>query len=243
MRWVGTQVWVEDSVAAPRPLGVEHLRDTFMDETAAMTFGLVHERGGALVSGPVELLRFGAPETDARGVVWPIAGGVLAAEPGGRLRVFLEDRRLVARVEGYRPALPRPLYAVTQLVVHHILVRLVLLRMRGRVPATAVPADVSGRLAAGVIDMALCGALTLILARRRRLRAFAAITAGYHVAAWTVSGRTVGGAVMRQRVISIDGSPVTAAQAVLRFIALPFAAVRMRAVHDDVAATDVVSDR
>ncbi|HZQ49017.1 MAG TPA: RDD family protein [Candidatus Dormibacteraeota bacterium] len=243
MRWVGGQVWVEDAVDAPRPPAVARLRDSFLEETAAMTLGLVRERDGALVSGPVELLRFGAPETNEHGVAWPIAGGVLAAAPGGRLRVFVDAGRLVARVEGYRPALPRSLYSATQLVAHHILVRLVLLRMRGRVPAAAVPADVSSRMAAGAIDVALCAGLTLLLARRRRLRAFAAITAGYHVAAWAVSGRTVGGALMRQRVVSVDGSPVTAAQAVLRFISLPFAALRMRAIHDDVAETDVISQR
>jgi hypothetical protein len=194
------------------------------------------------VSGPVELLRFDAPELDATGVTWRIAGGVLAAGPGGRLRVSSEDGRLVASVEGYRPALPRVLYEATQLVVHHALVRLVLLRMRGRRPVSGVPADVSSRIAAGAIDVALCGALTLIVARRRRVRAFAAITAGYHVAAWSVSGRTVGGALMRQRVVAVDGSPLTVAQSVLRLVALPFAALRFRAVQDEVAATDVVVD-
>ena len=242
MRWVGGQVWVEDSVDAPRPPASTVLRDRFMSDTAALTFGAVRQRDGALVSGPIELLRFGAPSLDARGVVWPIEGGALAAEPGGRLRVFIEGGRLFARVEGYRPSLPRPLYALTQLLVHHALVRLVLLRLRGRRPAAGVPADVSSRLAAGAFDAAICAALALALARRRRVRAFVAITAGYHVAAWTVSGRTIGGALMRQRVVAIDGSPITLVQALLRLIALPFALFRFRAVHDEVAATDVIAD-
>jgi hypothetical protein len=242
MRWVGGQVWVEDSVDAPRPPDAAQVRDSFMRDTAAVTFGIVGERDGALVAGPVELLRFGTPQTGTAGVMWPIEGGVLTAQPGGRLRVFVEDGRLVARVEGYRPALPRPLYASTQLMLHHALVRLVLLRLRGRRPAAGVPADVSRRLAAGTIDVAICGALAVALARRRRLRAFAAISAGYHVAAWSVSGRTVGGALMRQRVVAIDGSRVTPVQAVLRLIALPFAALRLRAIHDEVAATDVVAE-
>ena len=242
MRWVGGQVWVEDSVEAPRPPEAALLRDGFMRDTAALTFGIVSERDGALVAGPVELVRFGAPQTGASGVAWPIEGGVLAAQPGGRLRVFVEGGRLVARLEGYRPALPRPVYAATQLLVHHALVRLVLLRLRGRRPAAGVPADVTRRLAAGAIDVALCGALALIVARRRRLRAFAAITSGYHVAAWSVSGRTVGGALMRQRVVAVDGSRVTPVQAVLRLIAAPFAAFRLRGVHDEVAATDVIAE-
>lgn len=243
MRWVGGQVWVEDSVEAPRPPQASVLRERFMRDTAALTFGVVRQRDGALVSGPVELLRFGEAHTDEHGVTWAIEGGALAGEPGGRLRVFVEEGRLIARVEAYRPALPRPLYSITQLAVHHALVRLVLLRLRGRRPAAGVPADVSRRIAAGAVDVALCGAVTLALARRRRLRAFAAITAGYHVAAWSVSGRTVGGALMRQRVVAVDGSRVTPVQAVLRLIALPFAAVAFRAMHDEVAETDVISDR
>ena len=47
---------------------------------------------------------------------------------------------------------------------------------------------------------------------------------------------------MRQRVVAIDGSPVTPVQAMLRLIAVPFAAFRFRAIHDEVSATDVVTD-
>ena len=242
MRWVGGQVWVEDSVDAPNPPAPTRLRDSFMAGTARATLGIVRVRDGSLVAGPVQLLHFGEPQTGGDGVTWPIEGGVLAAEPGGRLRLSISDGRLVARVEGYRPSLPRPLYRMTQLPLHHALVRLVLLKLRGRRPAAAVPADVSRRFVAGAIDAGVCAAITLVLARRRRLRAFAAIAAGYHVAAWSVSGRTVGGALMRQRVVAVDGSPVTPVQAVLRLIALPFAALRLRAVHDEVAATDVITE-
>jgi hypothetical protein len=242
MRWVDGQVWVEDSVEAPRSPGPARLKDGFMTGTAALTLGLVRLRGDALVTGPVELLRFGTPETSAEGVTWPIEGGVLASGRGGRLRVFISDGRLVARVEAYRPSLPRPVYSVTQLPLHHALVRLVLLRLRGRRPAAGVPANVSSRLAAGAVDVGICAALTLIVARRRRVRAFAAVAAAYHVAAWSVSGRTIGGALMRQRVVALDGSPMTPVQAMLRLIALPFSALRFRSVHDEVAATDVITD-
>ena len=241
MQWIGGQVWVEDAVEAPRPPAPEQLRDAFLADTAALTFGLVRARNDALYAGPVELLRFGPPRTNERGVTWTIEGGALAAAPGGRLRLYIDDGRLVARVEAFRPALPRPVYATTQLLVHHALVRLVLLRLRGRRPAAGVPADVSSRLAAGAIDFAICGALTIALARRRRLRAFAGIAAGYHVAAWSVSGRTIGGALMNQRVVAVDGSPPTPVQAVLRILALPFAALRFRALHDEVAATEVIT--
>lgn len=213
-----------------------------MAATAAMTLGLVRARRGALTAGPFDLLRFGDAQTTERDVTWPIEGGLLAAEPGGRLRLSIVDTRLVATVEGYRPALPLLLYRLTQLPLHHALVRLTLLRLRGRQPAAGVPADVSRRLAAGAIDAGVCAAITLLVTRRRRLRAFAAIAAGYHIAAWSVSGRTIGGALMRQRVIAVDGSPTTPVQAALRLIALPFAAVRFRALHDEVAGTEVVAE-
>jgi hypothetical protein len=213
-----------------------------MAGTAAATLGLVQVRDGSLVAGPVELLHFGEPRTTADDVTWPIEGGVLAAEPGGRLRLSISGGRLVARVEGYRPSLPRSLYSVTQLPLHHALVRLVLLQLRGRRPSPGVPADVSTRLAAGVIDVGICALITLAVARRRRVRAFAAIAAGYHIAAWSVSGRTIGGALMRQRVVAVDGSRPTPIQSALRLIALPFAALRFRAMHDEVAGTDVVTD-
>jgi hypothetical protein len=242
MRWVDGRVWVEDAVASPRAPTVERLRNGFMRGTADMTLGIVQARDHSLVAGPLELLRFGDPQTTAGGVSWAIEGGVLAAEPGGRLSVSIDDTRIVARVEGYRPALPRGVYQLTQLPLHHALVRLVLLRLRGRRPAPGVPADVSSRLAAGAIDVAICGALTLLLARRRRVRAFVALTAGYHVAAWSVSGRTIGGALFRQRVVAVDGSRPTPVQALLRLIALPFAGIRFRAIHDEVAGTEVVAE-
>ena len=241
MRWVGREVRLEDSVDAPRAPATSLLREGFMRGTSRATLGLVRVRDGSLVAGPIELLHFGPPQTTADSVTWPIEGGVLAAKPGGRLRLELSAGKLIARVEGYRPALPRSVYEVTQLPLHHAVVRLVLLQLRGRTPSSGVPADVSSRFVAGAIDAGVCGALTLAVARRRRVGAFAAVVAGYHIAAWSVSGRTIGGALMRQRVVSVDGSKLTPVQAMLRLIALPFSAVRLRAIHDEVAATDVVT--
>ena len=120
--------------------------------------------------------------------------------------------------------------------------RQVLLTMRGRRPAVGVPADPPSRLAAGAIDIGLCAGATLIVARKYRFAAFAGITAGYHIACWATSGRTVGGMLMKQRVIAVDGSRLTPAQAALRFVTTPVAAARLRAVHDDIAGTDVVAD-
>ena len=92
-------------------------------------------------------------------------------------------------MRGYRPSLPVPVYRWTQLLFHHFQTRLVLLRMRGRVPAEAVPATPAARLAAGVADAAFC----LGLARFRPRRALV-LAAVYHVACWRLTGVTVGGA-------------------------------------------------
>jgi hypothetical protein len=219
MRWVGGAVTVEDRVRSPRALSGAVLRDSFFQTLPALTLGLIQFRDRALRLGPVELIRFGKPATGERSVSWPIEGGLLAAAPGGTIEVRSVGAGLEAGVDGYHPSLPR---------------------LRGRLPAPGVPADVSSRLAAGAIDAGICAAIALAVARRRRFRALLAIAAGYHVAAWTVSGRTIGAAVMRQRVVSIDGSRPSIAQAALRFATLPLAAFRLRAVHDEIAGTDVI---
>jgi hypothetical protein len=241
VRWIDGQVSVEDTVAAPRALGGEALRDGFLRGVSRLTFGLVAARDRSLWLGPVELLRFGEPEVQDHGVSWPIEGGVLAAAPGGRWTLEASGGRIVATISGYRPRLPRAMYGLTQLQIHHALMRQLLLAMRGRRPAVGVPADPTRRLAAGAIDVALCAGATLIVAREHRLAAFAGITAGYHVACWATSGRTLGGMLMKHRVVAVDGSGLTPAQAAIRFVAIPVAAVRLRALHDDVAGTDVVT--
>jgi hypothetical protein len=243
VRWTDGAVWVEDSVLAPRALSGESLRAGYWDGITPMTRGLIQARDRSLWLGTLELLRFGEPELRHNAVSWPIEGGLLAAGPGGRWKIEASRGRIVASVSGYRPRLPRAVYALTQLQVHHALIRLQLLAMRGRRPAAGIPADPVRRVAAGAIDVGLCAGITLIVARRRhRLSALAGMAAWYHVACWATSGRTVGGALMHQRVVAVDGSRLTLAQAAIRLVALPAAAVRLRAVHDDVAGTDVVAD-
>jgi hypothetical protein len=48
--------------------------------------------------------------------------------------------------------------------------------------------------------------------------------------------------VMRQRVVSVDGSPPTLEQSALRLLAAPLALIGSRARHDELAGTDVVLD-
>jgi uncharacterized RDD family membrane protein YckC len=45
---------------------------------------------------------------------------------------------------------------------------------------------------------------------------------------------------MKQRVVAVDGSPLTPGQAIVRLLALPLAAVRGD-LHDEIAGTDVVA--
>jgi len=150
---------------------------------------------------------------------------------------------LIASLEGYRPRLPFVLYVVTQLPVHHLVMRIYLLRVRGRLPEPGMPAAPARRLTAGAIDVGLCAAIALVVGKRRRLATFAGIAAGYHVACWSISGRTLGGMITRQRVVSVDGSRVSVGQALIRLCALPLAALRMRAVHDEIAGTEVIADQ
>ena len=64
-------------------------------------------------------------------------------------------------------------------------------------------------------------AVPLLLPRHRRLRALPALVAAYHLAAWSLVGQTLGGRVLGLRVVSVDGGPVSPAQAVIvSFVAL-----------------------
>jgi uncharacterized RDD family membrane protein YckC len=158
------------------------------------------------------------------------------------MRIAASKGRLTASVEEYRPRLPRRIYLLTQLPFHHTIMRLHLLRERGRLPVPGMPAAPTGRIAAGAIDAGVCTAVTLLAFKRRRLFALAAITVGYHIACWSVSGRTVGGLIVKQRVVSVDGSRVSPGQSLVRLLALPIAAMRLRAIHDQIAGTEVIAD-
>jgi hypothetical protein len=218
------------------------LRDGYWADISDLTLGLVRARDNSIWLGPLELIRFGRPKLTPNSVQWPIEGGLLARAPGGRLRIERLYGRLVASVEGYRPMLPRPVYALTQLPIHRLWTRLHLLRTRGTQPALGVPAQRGKRLAAAAIDLGVCVALTAAIGRRRRGPLLVGVVAGYHVACWAISGRTVGGALLRQRVVAVDGSGLSAGQAMVRLVLLPVALVRRRAVHDEIAGTEVIAD-
>lgn len=224
----------------PNPVTGKVLRDSFWADIHSLTLGIVRARDNSLWLGPIELIRFGRPRVTRNSVHWPIEGGLLARAPRGRLRIEALYGRLVAAVEDYQPSLPRALYVLTQLPIHHLWTRIHLLRVRGRRPAPGPPADPTKRITAAAIDVGLCLAVASVIGRRRRVPVLIGIAAGYHVACWTISGRTLGGAVMKQRVISVDGSRLSAGQAILRLATVPIAVACLRNIHDEIAGSDVV---
>ena len=231
-----------DSVEMPNAVTGKTLIESFWADIQKLTLGLVRGRDDSLWFGPLELLRFGPARVTRTGVEWPIEGGLATRAPGGRLRFEAVNGRLVASVEDYEPLLPRALYVLTQLPFHHLWTRLHLLRVRGRQPAPGVPVDPGRRLGAAAIDACVCLALAAVIGRRRRsIPVLFGIAAGYHVACWSLSGRTLGGAVMEQRVVAVDGSGLSAGQAIVRLALLPLAVVLRRNVQDEIAGTDVIA--
>jgi hypothetical protein len=241
VKWTDGAVSVEDSVAAAAPVSGRVLRDSFLAEMPALTLGLIQSRGNSLRLGPIELFRFGRPTVSGAAVEWPIEGGLLVGSPGGRWRIAASGDRLMASVTGYRPMLPRRIYELTQLHVHHLLTRLYLLRVRGRDSQVGVPAASRERMRAAAVDLALCFTLARLFGRRRP-RLLLGIAAGYHIACWSTSGQTLGGMVLQQRVVAVDGSRVSPLQAVVRLVVLPLSWVLRRPVHDEFAGTEVIAD-
>lgn len=217
------------------------LRDTYVDAIRTLTFGLVRFRGNSIVLGPLALLRFGSPKVTRTAVEWPIEGGLLARRGGGRWRLRAAAGRVEAVVEGYTPRLPRPLYSFTHLQVHQLFTRLYLLRLRGRDPSPGAAAPSTDRFRAGTVDLAFCVMLAGFNGRPR-LRRTLFVVAAYHVACWSIWGRTLGGLVMRQRVVAVDGSRLTPAQSLLRLGLVPLSWLTGKPIHDEMAATEVIAE-
>src|SRR5215471_985829 len=240
-------VQLEERVCAPIQPSMPLLRDAFFDDIRRLTLGLVRGDRWRLRLGPVTLLAFGEPTLEAGIWTWRITGGWLARHPGGSLGYGWRDGQLVGTVSGYQPLLPRPLYLASQKPVHRLVTRRFLLQLRGRTPSPGVPAGPVQRMASAAVDLLLCGAMTVLVGPCRRRRSFArglvaaaAITAVYHVGCWSLGGRTVGARLTGQRLVAVDGSPVATWQALLRLAVWPVAALRRRAVHDGLAATEIV---
>jgi hypothetical protein len=233
-------IHVVDRVASPVQPDPERLRDSFFSAIRGLTLGFVRGERWRISLGPLTLHEFGDPVRSGQGWTWRIGRGLLGARAGGTLSYEWSQGQLKATVDGYWPALPRPIYRATQLRLHRLVTRLFLLQLRGRVPPPGIPGGPAQRLAAATLDLAVCVGLTMLCPRGRRLKLFPPLAACYHVAAWSLAGQTLGGRLLGLRVVSVDGGPVSPAQAVVRLITLPASLVRFRAVHDHLALTEVI---
>ena len=236
--WRDGRVTIADEVDGTPALSGAQLEDAYWDAMRAVTFGLVRRRGNTVALGAVELLRLGEPRVGEHAVEWPIEGGLLAGAPGGKWRLASADGKVVATMEGFRPALAPALYAVSHQQVHLLSTRLLLLRMR-KLPA-GDPARAADRRRAAAVDIAFCISVTRLAGFRLRPRTVLAVIAGYHVACWATSGRTLGGIVLQQRVVAADGRRVSVTQAILRFALLPLSWIARRPIHDEMASTEVI---
>jgi hypothetical protein len=175
-----------------------------------------------------------------RDALFPSLSRLLVAQPGGATGVGTRPGELHAFVEGYRPSLPGPVYRLGQQPVHRLLTRIFLLQQRGRQPPPGVPAAPAARLAAAGIDLALCACATAFLGRRRLLAGLL-VPSIYHLGFWSLGGQTPGARLLGLRVVSLDGSSLRPGQALIRLLAVPQAVLKLRALHDELAGTDVVS--
>jgi RDD family len=238
--WDAGAITTSDSVEVGHPVSGAQLRDAYRDTISALTLGLVRLDGDAVRIGPLELLKFGEPRVDTGSVEWPIVGGLLA-RGGGRWRIESRDGTVSATAIGHRPILPRPLYDLTHLQVHLLATRLYLLRLRGAQESERLQPPREDRLRAAAVDVAFCLTVTR-LTGRRSARRLLLVSAAYHVTCWSLFGRTLGGLVMRERVVALDGSRPTATQSMFRFVLLPLSWFGRRPVHDEMAGTVVIRD-
>lgn len=227
-----------DTVGGPVPADLEARPDDYWRFLEKLNLGLIRFRDGTIFALGVPLIRLSRPWFAGGAWRWRVEGGPLAARPGGELGFGAEDGHLVGFLRGYHPAIPEPLYSLTQRPFHRFVTRLFLLNLRGRRQPPGVPAEPSARIAAAAIDAVIAWTATRLLPRRTR-----ALAAGLYVAgAWALAGQTAGQRALGLRVVSVDGSGLTPGQALLRLAAAPAALVARRAVHDDLAGTEVIRD-
>jgi hypothetical protein len=227
------------SVGGPAPPDLEGRRDSYWRFQEALFGGLLRTRDDTIYGLGLPLIRLGPGRFSGETWSWPITGGLLARRPGGEIGFGLRNGRLTSFLAGYQPRLPAPVYKLTQRPLHQLITRLFLLQQRGRRHPPGVPAPPALRLAAGAIDATIVLAAVRLLGRRRGIVLGGAYLAG----SWARDGRTLGDRLLGLRVVSSDGSGLTPGQAALRLLALPASAVKLRALHDELAGTEVVVDR
>lgn len=238
VRWQGDSIDTRDSIEVARPIAGAALRDSYIDAVGALTLGIARFRDNTVRIGPVTMLRFGEPRVGANFVEWPIEGGLLA-KGGGTWRIEAADGRVQATATRHRPALPRTVYDLSHRLVHLLLTRLYLLRLRGEEPLPGRKASREDRARSAAVDVAFCLSLAGVTGLRRPRRVLL-LLAAYHVACWSTTGRTLGGLVLRERVVAFDGSRVSTTQALYRFALMPVSWLAGRPVHDEIAGTTVI---
>jgi hypothetical protein len=243
VRWHEGRVATQDSVEVTAPATGQALHDAYWGAIRDLYFGLIRRRGNSVVIGPVELLKFGKPVIGRDAVEWPIEGGLLVGAPGGTWRIETSGGQVVASVEGYRPRLPRPVYAVSHLQVHLLFTRLLLLRVRGGGAPAGMAAPREERIRAAVIDIAFCLTVGRLIGLSRRPRTTVAVVAAYHVVCWSAWGQTLGGLVTRQRVLALDGRRLTPAQSIIRLVVAPVAVVLRGPIHEELSGSMVISEK
>ncbi|MFZ0218222.1 MAG: RDD family protein [Candidatus Dormiibacterota bacterium] len=232
-----------DEAAAPLAPSLERLQQGVFPGVASVLGGLVRFHDGVYKLGPLPLLAFSEPRFEHPAWVWDVRGGLLAAEPGGRVRVGWNHGQIYCRVESWRPRLPPGLYRLFQVPFHHAVTRIGLLQLRGRTPSPGIPAEPARRLLAGLLDFAACVSVVGVVRPRRPLLTLAAMLAATQVGLLAWRGQTPGGWMAGTRVVSVDGRPIGGGQALIRLLAMPLGIRSLRDRHDELAGTEVVLTR
>ena len=87
------------------------------------TMGLIRpllSKGGVDITllGLCTLIHLGSPTEQANRITWPVQWGLLVGRSGGSFSFVLQEDRLLMRLDGFVPRLPRPLYLATQHLLH-----------------------------------------------------------------------------------------------------------------------------
>lgn len=214
-----------DRVWSPSPPPAELLLEANFGLIGRATLGLVRGSHWRLRLGPLRLLEFDSPIAVEGGYSWRITGGQLARHPGGCLRIRWLGGQIVHEVEAFAPRLPGPVYRLTQLPLHHLVTRLILLRIT-TAPRPGPPPSVGALAGAGLLDAGVSAIATLGLPGRWRIALLPVIWILYTTVAWAGFGRTGGQRLLGIRLLARDGSRPTPAQAVIRMLALPYRCLR-----------------
>jgi hypothetical protein len=130
----GVRIWGARKSLSQRSM--RDLSELYWVELGRVTRGVVRARRDGetvrlVLAGALSLLRFHAPVVGEDACRYPIAGGLLAARPGGTLEIARRDAatlELEVSVRGYHPRLEQLLHARLQAPLHRAVSRRYLAR-------------------------------------------------------------------------------------------------------------------